>query len=281
MSRFKLVSAGAVGVAVLAAVLMLFVPRLGGALLGLSLVALVLVGTWETRRVAGLQATMHRNSKEFHRLEKDSLARLEQKVKKILDAPNRGVQPAPSVAGPALHRPAALAGRAATPEVTNAANELTLTRVTDPVYASHRRVVMGVVSPSMRDRLEDQGVTVHPLRRGAVEEQLVGVAAASLVIDEDAFDSGDWYGLLDAPGAGRAQELVHGIRLALSRGMMVLLVPATRPVPHVNSSALRVRGVTVLPLDEAAWSEANEAPLTGSILPILQQVATNRGEVSA
>lgn len=283
MSRFKLMSAGAAGIALLGAVVMLFLPRLGGALMGLSLVALVLVGTWETRRMAGLQATMHRNSKEFHRLEKDALARLEQKVKKILDgAPTSatpGAQSQPASLGP--RPPAALAGRAATPHVTNTATELTLTKVTDPAFTSRRRVAIGVVSPSLRERLEGEGITVHLLRRGAVSEQLGATEAATLVIDEDAFAGGDWFGLLDAPGAGRAKELVDGLRLAQSRGMLVVLVPASRQVPHVNSAALRVRGVTVLPLDEAAWAEANEAPLTGSVLPLLQQVASHRSEVPA
>ena len=277
MSRFKLVSAAALGLAALAAVLILFVPRLGAALMGLSVVTLILVGNGETRRIARLQATMHRNSREFHRLEKDSLARLEQKVKKILDRPSQVVAQTPQGPPP----PAALAGRAATPHVVNAATELAMIKVTDPTFVSRRRVIIGVVSRQMRDLLGDAGITVHQLRRGTVGDQVPSADAIAMVIDEDAFAGGDWFGSLDAPGAGRAKELVEGIRLAQSRGMMVLLVPSSRSVPHVNSAALRLRGVTVLPLDDAAWAEASGAPLVGGVVSVLQQVAVDRDEVSA
>lgn len=279
MSTFKLASLGLVGIAVVGAVVLLFQPRLGGALLGLAVAGLVFLCLGQMRQMVALQGTMHRNVKEYHRLQKDALARLEQKVGRLegaattsasAPAPARENRPKP---------PVALAGRAAAPDVTNATTELTLARALDPVAARSRRVVLGALSQSLQARLEAEGFTVQALRRGQVVEQVKDTEAANLVIDEDAFNSGDWFSALDATGASRAKELVEGLRAAQGRGMQCFVLPGSRAVPHVNSSALRPKGVVVLPLAEDQLAEAHGAPLSGGLLPTLQEVAAARVEV--
>lgn len=276
MSTFKLASLGLVGIAVVGAVVLLFQPRLGGALLGLAVAGLVFLCLRQLRQVVALQGTMHRNAKEYHRLQKDALARLEQKLGRL-----EGATPAQPTAPAAPPPPAALAGRAAAPEVTNTATELTLARALDARGGRSRRVVLGALSQPVRSRLEAEGLTVQALRRGQVVELVNETEGSSLVVDEEAFHSGDWFGTLQATGAGRAKELVEGIRAAQARGMQCYLLPSSEGVPQVNSSALRLRGVAVLPLDEAAWAEAHEAPISAGLLPTLQEIASSRVEAAA
>lgn len=272
MSRFKLLVVGLVAGAVVAASVTLVWPRVGAALLGLVVVAAILQCLEQLRAIRRLQTTMNRNDREFHRLQM-------QAIRAVATAPSAsavsGKATTPSQSEtPAASSTSALSGRAATPEVSNASTEMTLTAALDG--RRDRQGVIGVFGDHCREQLVESGFTVVELRRGSAVSMVGQTEAPTLVIDEDAFHSGQWWGALDATGTGAAQELRAALAAASGRGLLCLLVPATTRTPSSHQRALRTNGVRVLPLDEAGWAEAAGARLGPSPLPVLHEVAAQR-----
>lgn len=246
---------------------------LGIALIGLGLWLGVFVAIEYQRRVLNVASTLHRTQNS---LRKEQAAQLEGALQKLQQEINAlGSRTSTAGNGDVENKPQALAGRAATPDVTNSNTEYSLQRALTPQFMMRRGLMVGVFSDELQATLRDHGFHIEMLRPSTATEQMTSTAASTLVIDEEAMVHGDWAGTLQATGTTMASQLVKAIEVAKSRGLRVLGLAGTHPIIGVHRDLLRNAGVAMLPLRATELDEANRAPIS-PLLVNLQAFATHR-----
>lgn len=270
--------AAAVAVGLVGAFLQLWCPRIGTLVLGLGLLGLLVVVTLQQSRTAAQIATMHRAVKEFHRQDRALLESLGSAPVRPAQKAEGTAKTAPSES-PSIPKKkpatAALSGRAAAPEVRNANTEMTLQRALDPAWHDRAGAVVGVFSPDLTSQLEERGFVVLGLRRGLAASAIADAEAATFVIDEAALVEGPWGGSLLSTGTRMMAELSEALTVALSRGLVCVVVPDPSAPIDVHSNELRRAGVARLPLDASA-DDSHGAPAVRGPIEVLDAAARAR-----
>ena len=166
---------------------------------------------------------------------------------------------------------ASRAGRSSTPNVTNASADAAVASLLDPTRAV---AVHGVLSRSTAAALPS-GAVVKPFVPGRAAESLATDAVVDLiVVDEAALSDGQWSRSTGAAGIAIMRDLLEAIRVAQSRGIAAVVIPAS-DVPDIHSDALKSSAAIRLPLTEALIEPAAGAPLS-AVLVALDGVALRR-----
>lgn len=284
--KTKLAIAGAVLFFAAGAVVQLWMPQLGltAMLLGVmcALAAVVLRQQAVMRRLTKHERLIVQVQKTAANGKTETAtygASILRRVKQLTDesASPSGAAPAPPAAatqGVGARSSGAerqVAGRAATPEVSNPFTEESLQSMLTP---GRTLKVGGVFSPDVLP--EGDHVVWVP---GQVSESLERQKPEVLLIDEQEIqESALWSSATTGAGTALMRELLEGIRWAKQHGVPVYLLPS-QLAPDVHSSALRSAPVLLLPLDDATLLASAGGPQT-PLLRSLHEVAVARGEGS-
>lgn len=168
------------------------------------------------------------------------------------------------------HR-AGLVGRASTPDVTNAAADVSFASLLDPARGM---TIGGVLSDPSR-RVLPSGTTVKPFLPGRAVESLAAAGQLDLVVlDEEEFSSAPWSRSFGPAGIGMMKDLLDAIGVAHEKGIPTVVLPFDS-VPDIHSAALRNAPVLRLPLPEDAVIQTAGAPLS-ALLGALDNLAVRR-----
>lgn len=293
----RLAAAAALVLFVLGAVVQIWSPRSGltlmllGVMTGIASITLMqrtlqrrlikherLLGTLQRSVTQGtnrVHRAVEAGNKQSGKYGSSLMRRLQDVNDRLKHGTPAGTAPAtstPSSAGSASRRPAASAGRASTPEVTNPFSDETLTTMLTP-----QRVlgVGGVFDPRALPEL-----TARPWLPGEVVEALERDRPDLILLDEEVLrSSAVWASATTGVGTALMRELLEGVSWAETHKLPVYLLRSALP-PDVHTAALRRSSAVTLPLGEAELEAAAGAPQT-SLLSHLQEIATARTEGNA
>lgn len=180
--------------------------------------------------------------------------------------------PCTTSAGASSRRPAAFAGRAATPEVTNPFSDETLAAMLTPQRVLR---VSGIFDAAGLPEL-----TARQWLPGEVVPELERHRPDLVLLDEQVLRSSPvWSSATTGVGTALMRELLEGIAWAETHKVPVYLLRSALP-PDVHTAALRSSSAVSLPLGAADLEAAAGAPQT-PLLIRLQEIAAARTEGQA
>lgn len=292
----RLAAAAALVLFVLGAVVQIWSPRSGltlmlvGVMAGIASITLMqrtlqrrlikherLLGTLQKSVTQGtnkVHRTVTAGNKQSGKYGSSLMRRVQDVNDRLKHGSPAGTASAPTTtsAGASSLRPAAFAGRAATPEVTNPFSDETLAAMLTPQRVLR---VSGIFDAAGLPEL-----AARPWLPGEVVPELERHQPDLVLLDEQVLRSSPvWSSATTGVGTALMRELLEGVAWAETHKVPVYLLRSALP-PDVHTAALRSSSAVSLPLGAADLEAAAGAPQT-PLLIRLQKIAAARTEGQA
>jgi hypothetical protein len=136
------------------------------------------------------------------------------------------------------------------------------------------RVIYSIIGKDLFHHLGDAH-TVEPLRPSTIAAQIGNGTGSALIVDDNAFASGIWFGADSAAGTLLANEIFHALAECRSRGIPVYFV-RTRREPNIYTTDFEAASDVVFS-DRSSTDEWAEDYKFGLLSSLETYVTVNKG----